>query len=176
MNSVLLVPGLNGSGPDHWQSHWQREHPDYVRLEQRDWHQPSLDEWVDALAAAIARCGGEVVLVGHSLGCMTIAHWTQQYGAGRIAGALIVAPADVEAPTAPDEIRCFAPVPQLRLPYRSHVVASTNDPFVTMARAQQFATAWGSAFTPLVDAGHINTVSGHGPWTQGHRLLEQLRV
>lgn len=174
MNTVLLVPGFTGSGPGHWHSHWQRAHTEYLRLEQRDWDQPSLEEWVAALDAAIARCDGNVVLAGHSLGCMTIAHWTMRHGAGRVAGALLVAPADVEAASTPEEIRCFAPTPLERLPYPSHVVASTNDPLVSIARAQQFATAWGSAFTSIGDAGHINTASGHGPWAQGHQLLGQL--
>lgn len=176
MNSVLLVPGFNGSGPDHWQSHWRRDHPEYLRLEQRDWEHPSVEHWVAALDTAIAQCGGSVVLVGHSLGCTTIAHWTERHGAGRVAGALLVAPADVEAATAPAEIRSFAPTPLLRLPYRSHVVTSTTDPLISMARAQAFATAWGSEITVLVDAGHINTSSGHGPWAEGHQMLEQLLV
>jgi predicted alpha/beta hydrolase family esterase len=26
--AVLIHPGLNGSGPDHWHTHWQQAFPD----------------------------------------------------------------------------------------------------------------------------------------------------
>ena len=85
-----------------------------------------------------------------------------------------MAPADVDAPAAPPEIRGFAPVPLAALPYTSRVVASTDDPVVSLARAQEFAAAWGSEFTAIGAAGHIATASGYGPWPQGQRMLEQL--
>lgn len=34
---ILIVPGLFDSGPDHWQSHWQRALPTAERVEQSDW-------------------------------------------------------------------------------------------------------------------------------------------
>ncbi|RZI94330.1 MAG: alpha/beta hydrolase, partial [Rubrivivax sp.] len=33
---VLLLPGWQNSGPDHWQSRWERLHGD-ERVEQHDW-------------------------------------------------------------------------------------------------------------------------------------------
>ena len=174
MTHVLLVPGFTGSGPDHWQSHWQRAHPEYSRVEQRDWAHPELEEWILALDAAITTLEGNVVLVGHSLGCITIAHWTARHGAGRVTGALLVAPADVDAPTAPLAIRGFAPIPLVALPYASRVVASTDDPVVSIQRAREFAAAWGSEFASIGAAGHIATASGYGPWPEGQRLLEGL--
>jgi len=38
--SVLIHPGLNGSGPDHWHSHWEQAFPDFVRVQQADWGHP----------------------------------------------------------------------------------------------------------------------------------------
>jgi predicted alpha/beta hydrolase family esterase len=38
--SVLIHPGLNGSGPDHWHSHWEQAFPDFVRVQQADWDHP----------------------------------------------------------------------------------------------------------------------------------------
>jgi len=35
--SVLIHPGLNGSGPDHWHTHWEQAFPDFVRVQQADW-------------------------------------------------------------------------------------------------------------------------------------------
>jgi len=31
---VLVAPGLHNSGPDHWQSRWQRLYPRFERVEQ----------------------------------------------------------------------------------------------------------------------------------------------
>jgi predicted alpha/beta hydrolase family esterase len=33
---VLVVPGLHGSAPEHWQSLWEKQHPEFRRVEQVD--------------------------------------------------------------------------------------------------------------------------------------------
>ena len=50
--AVLTVPGWAGSGPAHWQTIWEREHPEYRRVEQRDWHNVYRPEWVARLEEA----------------------------------------------------------------------------------------------------------------------------
>ena len=62
----------------------------------------------------------------------------------------------------------------LSLPYRSIVVASTDDPYCPSRRAGAYARAWGSEFVRLPDAGHINVASGHGEWPLGLALLHSL--
>lgn len=176
--SVLLVPGLNNSGPEHWQSLWQVKHPEYHRVQQADWTTPRCADWVRTLAACIRGTEqGPVVLAAHSLGCMTIAHYAAIHGddEGRVAAAFLVAPTDVEAPTFPSESTGFHPMPSQRLPFPSVVVASTNDPYVTMDRAEFFARSWGSRVIRIADAGHINSASGYGPWSEGEAWLERLR-
>jgi predicted alpha/beta hydrolase family esterase len=42
---TLIVPGLNGSGPGHWQTLWEEKYG-YKRVEQRDWEKPDLLEWI----------------------------------------------------------------------------------------------------------------------------------
>lgn len=171
---VLIVPGWTGSGPEHWQSHWERSNPSYRRVRQRDWDHPTLAEWVACIDAEVEGCGGAVLLVGHSLGCAAIAHWATGGGGGSVVGALLVAPADVEAEGAPEALRGFAPMPRAPLPFASVVVASDDDEYVSRERAREFAEAWGGRFVPIGPAGHINTASGHGPWEEGHRLLRDL--
>jgi uncharacterized protein len=85
-----------------------------------------------------------------------------------------VSPPDVEAETIPAGSTGFAPCPLIRLPFKSIVVASTNDPFATLERAKTFAGAWGSELVILESAGHINAASGHGPWPEGEGLLDGL--
>jgi predicted alpha/beta hydrolase family esterase len=57
--------------------------------------------------------------------------------------------------------------------FRSLVVASANDSFGSLAHAKQCATAWGSTFVDIGQAGHINADSGHGEWEEGYLLLQR---
>ena len=170
----FTVPGLGSSGPDHWQTHFERALPACTRVEQREWDAPDRAEWVNALDQTLAGENlADVVLVAHSLGCVTVAHWAAQYG-HRIKGALLVAPSDVEtARYAAFPTTGFGPMPLQRLPFPSKVVFSTTDEWVSPARARQFAAAWGSEAVDVGDAGHLNAASGYGPWPAGQALLAQ---
>jgi predicted alpha/beta hydrolase family esterase len=172
--TVLIVPGWENSGPGHWQTLWERMDPHrFRRVEQRNWDAPVLEDWIRALDAAIAAEPAPAVLVAHSLGCIAVAHWAARF-ARPVAGALLVAPADVERAGTPEPIRCFAPVPLRPLPFRSLLVASSSDEYLSMDRAQHFARCWASELVPIGAAGHINTAAGFGPWPQGERLLDAL--
>lgn len=175
-SSVLIIPGLGSSGPEHWQSLWEARHPEYQRIQQDSWENPRCSAWVRNLEVAIAAADAPVVLVAHSMGCAAVIHWAAGIGNGsqRVSAALLVSPPDVEADTIPVGPTGFAPYPLCRLPFRSVAVVSTNDPFVTLERAKHFAGAWGCDLITLEAAGHINTASGHGPWPEGELLLERL--
>jgi predicted alpha/beta hydrolase family esterase len=170
----FIVPGLGSSGPAHWQTYFERENPAFTRIQQREWDAPDRAEWVDTLEQALA---GEdlanVVLVAHSLGCATVAHWAVAHG-HRIKGALLVAPSDVDtARFATFPTTGFGPMPLQRLPFPSTVVTSTTDDWVSAARARQFAEAWGSELVNIGPAGHINAASGFGDWPAGLALAEK---
>jgi hypothetical protein len=172
-----LVPGLWNSGPEHWQSYWERERADCRRVEQLDWETPHREDWVSTLERAVRDTAGPVVLAAHSLGCVTVAHWAQLAGPQALAkvwGALLVGPSDAEAPSYPPGTVGFAPVPHNRLPFPSVVVASANDEYVTVARAAEFARAWGSEFVNVGEKGHVNSASGLGAWAEGQALLDRL--
>jgi predicted alpha/beta hydrolase family esterase len=173
MTTILLVPGLGNSGPQHWQTLWEQRHH-YSRVQQADWDQPVGPEWVQALADTIARRPGPVVLVAHSLGCATVAKWAQAYPTEAVVGALLVAPADTDRPDFPPEVTGFAPMPLHALPFPSIVVASTNDQYVTLPRANDFATAWGSQLVNVGPQGHLNADSDLGAWLTGQEVLAQL--
>src|ERR1700722_3955636 len=163
---ILIVPGLFGSGPEHWQSHWERQSPNFRRVEQRDWTTPVCAEWLDVLDREIRAEDDNVVLVGHSLGSVTIALWARRYGR-KIPGALLVAPSDTEAATFPPGTNGFAPIPVSPFPFASTVIASKNDPYMDFDRAEALAKAWGSHFVPLGEHGHISIADGFGPWPEG---------
>ena len=172
-SNVLIAAGLWDSGPQHWQTLWQARHPQWLRVPHRDYNNPVREEWVAELDAAIAQCEGPPLLVAHSLGCVTIAHWARSGSMLKIAGAFLVAPADVDADSYPVDKNGFAPVPLEPLPFPSLVVSSANDPFVTASRARAFATAWGSQFADIGDKGHVNGDSKLGEWEEGYQLLDR---
>ena len=169
---VLILAGIWNSGPTHWQTHWEHKHPGWSRVAHRDWNNPKCDEWVTELDAAIAGCEGTPLLVAHSLSCAMLAHWARSGSALKIAGAFIVAPADPDGPAFPVEANGFAPMPMEKLPFPSVVVASADDPFVTIERAREIANAWGSKLVEIGAAGHVNGDTGFGEWPEGEKLLE----
>ncbi len=170
----IIVPGWKNSGPEHWQSRWAATLPHAVRIEQRDWENPLPAEWVSTLAAEIDRARSPVLLVAHSLGCLISASLPIPLRA-KVAGALLVAPADVERPDAPACLRAFAPIPRQPLPFQSVVVASDDDPYCRLERARKFAEDWGSRVVVLSGAGHINAESGLEEWPQGLKIFGALR-
>lgn len=173
MTRVLLLPGLYDSGPEHWQSCWERTNQEFVRVRQRDWESPDRREWVGTLDRAVTETGPDLVLVGHSTACALVAFWARDR-ARPIRGALLVGPSDTEAPSYPPGPTGWAPMPLSRLPFPSIVVASEDDEYVTLERARQFAGAWGSRLVNIGPAGHINSASGLGDWPQGRALLDEL--
>jgi uncharacterized protein len=173
--SILIVPGLSGSGPDHWQTLWERCFPRIARVEQRDWDRPALGEWLDTLVRAIRAGSDPAVIVAHSLGCALAVHAASRFPDLPVRAALLVAPADVESPAhTPEMLRQFAPLPRTPLPFPSTVLASRNDPYVDFERARAFAGAWGAELVDVGPAGHINAASGLGDWPFGRSVLGKL--
>lgn len=170
MARIIIVPGWRDSGPGHWQSLWADTLPGALRVQQDDWITPSRSAWVAAIQRTILNQDGPVVIAAHSLGCIAITHLPPEASA-RIRGALLVAPAD---PERRGVLADFAPVPYQPLPYRSIIVASSNDPYCPVRTAGAYARAWGSEFVRLQLAGHINIEAGFGPWPLGLALLQSL--
>jgi uncharacterized protein len=170
---VLILAGLWDSGPMHWQSLWARRYPTFVRVRQRDWSTPRAQDWIETLDLAVERAGPEALLVAHSLACALVGHWARA-SRRRVRGALLVAPSDLEAPSYPAGSSGFAPMPLARLPFRSTVVASEDDPYVSLERARAFAGAWGSTLVNAGRLGHVNSASALGMWPRGMALLSAL--
>jgi hypothetical protein len=171
---VLIVPGIGDSGPLHWQTLWEERYG-YERVRQDDWDHPDPAAWIARLDAAVNAQGGPVALVAHSLGCALVARWAPQAPASKVVGALAVAPADVDSELhTPEEARCFSPMPLVRWPFPSIVVASRTDPYIRFPRAEEMARGWGARFVDAGRRGHLNADSDLGDWPEGHRFLEEL--
>jgi predicted alpha/beta hydrolase family esterase len=173
---ILIVPGWLNSGPDHWQSRWERNLKTARRIEQDSWHAPDKDEWAGNIVKAVENAARPAVLVAHSLGVIAVAYAAPKLPAGSVAGAFLVAPPDVDNADGwpenqgnswPAGSYGFAPVPMMPLPFPSLLLAAEDDPYCSQARAKAFALAWGSIFVDVGQAGHIADQSGHGPWPDG---------
>lgn len=173
--SVLLLPGIGDSGPQHWQTRWDAKRPDCVRIQQHDWDKPICSEWMEALENAAHELGPDIFIAAHSLGCLLTAHWLTGTSC-KIRGALLVAVPDPSGQLFPSAATGFAPLSLRRLNCHSIVVASNNDPYASLEFAQQCAEQWGSRFVNIGNAGHINADSGLGDWQAGLNLLDQLML
>ena len=93
---ILVIPGLGGSGPDHWQSRWEAKIPAVRRVVQGDWEHPGLDAWRERIIEDVARAARPVVLVAHSLGVLAAAHAAPLLAkgatSGKVKGGFFVAP------------------------------------------------------------------------------------
>lgn len=186
--TVLIVPGLRDAVPVHWQT--------LLEAELREAGRPvasvppmgrvELDRAarVAALHAAVSALDAPVLLVAHSGGCITVAHWAHGLApdvAARVTGALLAAPPDFERPMPEgyptlDALRAggWLPVPREPLPFRSIVAASRNDPLGAFDRVAELAAAWGSELADLGDVGHLNPASGFGEWLEADRFVHRL--
>src|SRR5437868_2060958 len=103
MTAFLILHGIEGSGPQHWQT-WiagrlrerglQVAYPELPKP-----FEPHLDEWLTALDDELGRLPlAETTVLCHSLGCLL---WLHRRGEP-VARALLVAPPqpDVEVPGA----------------------------------------------------------------------------
>ena len=172
--NVLILPGWQGSSPDHWQSRWECLYG-YSRVEQHDWQRPLRGDWIARLEDVLLACDGPAVLVAHSLGCQHVAAWAaHSRNTHRVSAALLVAPPDVERGDVRALLPSWSPVAMGMLPFASVLFASRNDPYCSMARARQFAGAWGAEFIDTGPWGHLNAESGLDDWPQAHERLRQL--
>jgi predicted alpha/beta hydrolase family esterase len=165
---ILIVPGHDNSGADHWQSRWERQLSTARRIEQESWDGSSKNDWVGRIVDDVARAERKVVLVAHSLGVIAAVHAAPLLPAGKVLGAFLVGAPDIEREDFPLDLDpAFRPIPRDPLPFPSVLVVSRTDPFTSYARAEDLGYAWGSAVIDAGDAGHLNTTSGHGPWPEG---------
>jgi len=174
MTNYLIVPGLGNSGPEHWQTFFENSGDNFKRITQQEWDAPVCNDWVAAIDKSVSDYdAASVILIGHSLGCTTIAHWATRYKK-KIKGALLVAPSDVEAQEYTFPAKGFSPMPTEKINFKTIVVASEDDPWVSLERARHFADNWGSEFINIGKAGHINAASGHKEWKEGFNILKRL--
>ena len=177
----LVLPGWQNSGAEHWQTLWEARYG-YTRVLQADWDLPRMNEWVEALDAAVLVSHKPIVFVAHSLGCILVAAWAarsvqRETIRSKVKAAFLVAPGDIEAsiPGAkPAMFLSWQPIYRMPLPMPAMVVASEDDAFCRISKAQSLARSWQAEFVNAGPAGHLNAASGLGDWPQGLSWLNGL--
>jgi uncharacterized protein len=170
MTTFIMLPGIGGSGEDHWQTLWERSHPLMKRFNPPDWDKPELSTWCRALQDAIDAADPPIILVAHSLSCLLVAHWAME-SRSKVAGAFLVSVPDPEAPAFPSAANSFRKAPSTALPFRSIIIASTNDPYGSIGYMEKRAREWNSELVNAGEHGHINASSNLGEWGEGQSLL-----
>jgi uncharacterized protein len=170
----LILHGLEGSSPEHWQSWIARrlaeagEPVDYPDLP--DPYAPALDDWLEALDAALERLGPErpaATVLCHSLSCALWLHHAARDTGPPVARVLLVSPPSLGAGVA--AIEPFFPVPVdadavARAAGQTRLIFSDNDPFCPEGAATLYGQPLAVPTDLVPGAGHINTETGYGPW------------
>jgi predicted alpha/beta hydrolase family esterase len=186
MLTVLIVPGLRDHVAQHWQTLLAPRLPamgfDVRSVAPMGRDNLDCEARIEAVEREAGSISGPIVVVAHSGGCITVAHWAQRTRRA-VLGALLAVPPDFERPM-PEGYPAFnamqsagwLPVPRTRLPFRTIVAASRNDPLAAFARVEELAREWGAELADLGDVGHLNPASGFGPWPQAEVFIHQLAV
>jgi predicted alpha/beta hydrolase family esterase len=171
---VLMLPDIDSCESGYWQHHWTQSRIDCTILDMGGSARPDRNSWVTRLDRAVRRLDAPVVLVGHGAGALAIAWWAALLGQeveATIVGALLIAPQDPADPRH-DRLDDFAPLPSTILPFPSLVVASENDPQLSVDRAFSIARQWGAGFARFGECGHFTESDGLGLWLEGEDLLD----
>ena len=182
--TVLIVPGLRDRVDAHWQTHAARTLPaaGYAVRTVAPLGRENLSccERLEALEREASLVDGPLVIVAHSGGVISVAHWAQRTHR-MVLGALLAVPPDFERPM-PDGYPTieqlgaegWLPVPRTALPFRSVVAASRNDPLAAFERVEELARGWNSELVDLGPVGHLNPASGYGPWPDVENFVRRL--
>ena len=168
----IIIPGLDGSDHNHWQSRWESGWlPAATRIAPASWTNPDLTDWTAAIDRAVSG-RDDVVLITHSLGCLAAAHWLTTTSAPSVRGVFLVAPPDQLAATFPAALlSTFVPLSPSPLSVPAVLVVSEDDPYCTVDAAGRLAAGWAVPLITTGRQGHINSDSGLGLWPAGQDLF-----
>lgn len=167
--------GWGGSDFPHWQSWLAGEiAKDYgcvsfLKFSEIDF--PKKDEWIKELAKELEDFKPNVV-VCHSLANILWFHICNELKITHIEKLFLVAPPSLECKV--EELKSFFPckIPAKLYAKEAVLVASTNDPYITIDEAASLQEKLGIEMIILQNGGHINTDSGYGEWSW---ILEKIK-
>lgn len=179
--TTILVPGLRGPAPEHWQEHLARETGAIqLRTDRDPLDLPARIADLEEAVSGAASSAGPIVLVAHSAGVPTSLHWATGGGsADRIAAALLITPPTLSAELPAHYPRLaelaeagWLPLPRSPLPFPTTVGVSDDDALGPAPEVLDLAGAWGAGVLRLGAVGHANPASGYGRWPRIAGLVE----
>lgn len=175
MNKILIIPGYKGSDENHWQSRWENKYAlNTDRLTLSDFTMTDKKYWTKSIYEKIKDSKNQYIIVAHSLGALSFAHTYSKYILKNVKAVFLVALPDVEENENARFLQEFTPIPVFRFDIPTYLVASTDDHYCTIERAEVIAQKWGAELINIGAKGHINSESGLGEWKEGQDLLQKL--
>jgi uncharacterized protein len=166
---LVVVHGLGASVDSHWFGALRdRYAPLGVDVDVVDLPTPSapvLDEWLATVADAVGTLDERTVLVGHSLGCITLLqHLAERDDDWYLGGLVLVAGFTQKVPGI-SEVDAFVarPVPGSELTARTarrHVVVADDDPIVPRQLTEDLARLLDADLTVVDGGGHFRAREG----------------
>ncbi len=164
---TLILHGWGGSDHPHWQAELAAKLAgDYGTVSfplLDNCHFPSKNRWVRQLRTILEEFRPTHV-VCHSL-ANTLWFWLcEEGGVENVEKLYLVAPPSMTCTI--ETIKGFfpAPFPPSLCADEAIMVASDNDPYMSIEEAQKIAGHYGIELKTLHEAGHINTAGGYGRW------------
>lgn len=168
---VFTLPGINNSGPRHWQSVWERVHSGVLRIEQREWNRPSSAEWIEKIEASVAKQPVAPILVAHSLGCIAAVQWMARTRLS-IHALILVAIPDPAGKQFPINTTGFALLPERLYHDRLAIISSENDRYASPEFSDGCAHRWRAMHINAGLKGHLNEATALDDWPFGWSIVE----
>ncbi|MGE4395836.1 MAG: RBBP9/YdeN family alpha/beta hydrolase [Sulfurimonas sp.] len=175
MKRVLILHGWGGSNFPHWQSWLSGEiAKDYgcvSFLKFSNIDLPNKDEWMSELKRELEEFKPNIVIC-HSVANILWFHVCNEGGIKELDNLFLVAPPSLKCDI--KELKSFFPcnIPTKLYAKKALLIASTNDPYMTMQEADELQKALDIEMLVLQNAGHINSESGYGEWPW---MLEEIK-
>jgi len=172
---ILLLHGWGGSDFPHWQSWLAGEiAKDYGIVSFFKFDSPEFPikkEWKDQLKKHLKDFNPDIVIC-HSLANLLWFHMCNEEKMIKIKKLFLVAVPSLKNEIA--EVKTFFPikVPKNLYAENTILIASTDDPYMSLQEAKELQLLLDIPIKVLQDAKHINAQSGYGEWDW---ILQQLR-
>ncbi len=173
---VLLLHGWGGSDFPHWQS-WlageiAKEYGYVSFLKFSDFEFPDFAVWKKELTAHLKDFRPDIVIC-HSLANTLWFHLCNTNAVKKVQKLYLVAPPSLKCDI--PELESFFPLEMPKNPYadKTLLVASSNDPYMSMDEAKELQDSLGVEMIVLENAGHINADSGYGEWPWILKKIEE---
>lgn len=161
---IVVVHGLGATAGSHWFGALQERYTPYgievVVPDLPDSQAPDLDTWLSRLAEVVGTIDEHTVLVGHSLGCVSILqHLAARDDDWRLGGLALVAGFVEQVPGIPEVDHFVAretdPAGVAARTARRVVLSADDDPVVPRRLTEDLARVLDADLTVVDGAGHF---------------------